>query len=91
MNRSELALVLEDFGFDCDEIVLFDNPSYDEALIGVTTSGRAVYDYDEMINCLVNGDKMTYDEAIEWLEFNTVRAAQYNGDNPIMMYRLDTI
>lgn len=91
MTRDELTDVLEEYGFDCNEVIIFDNPSYDDAIVGITTSGKAVYDYDEIINCLVNRDGMTYEEAIEWLEFNTVRAAQYNGDNPIIIYRIDAI
>ena len=91
MTREELVEVLEEYGIDCDEVVLFDNPSYDNAIVGVTTSNKAVYDYDEIIKCLVRDDGMTYDEAIEWLEFNTIRASQYNGDNPIIIFRLDTV
>ena len=30
-----------------DEIVIFENPSYDDALIGVTTDDRAVYDFNK--------------------------------------------
>lgn len=32
-----------------DDVIIFDNPSYDDALVGVTEDGRAVYDYDKMV------------------------------------------
>lgn len=38
---------LENEGYE--EVIIFDNPSYDDAFIGVTNDNRAVYDYDKMI------------------------------------------
>lgn len=73
-----------------DEAVVFDGPDYDDAIVGVTDEGRVVYNYDAMVRCLMQQDGMTEDEAIEFVEFNTIRAIPYAGPNaPIIMYPLN--
>ena len=65
------------------------NYSYDTALIGVTTDDRAVYDFDLMVQWLMDEEGFTEEEAFEWIEYNTNRALPYMGaDGPIVMYRL---
>lgn len=68
------------------------NYSYDDALIGVTEDGRAVYDFEKMVDWLVDEVGMADDEAVEWIEYNTIRALPYMGsDAPIIMYPLPYI
>ena len=66
------------------------NFSYDTALIGVTDDNRAVYDFNKMVEWLVETQNWTSEEAIEWIEVNTIRALHYFGaDAPIIMYPLN--
>lgn len=70
-----------------ENVALFENYSYDGALIGVTEDNRAVYDFDKMVDWLVEMEGFTVEDAIEWIEYNTVRALPYFGpDAPIIMY-----
>lgn len=63
--------------------------SYDDALVGVTEDGRAVYDFDKMIEWLMEEEGWSDIEAIEWIEANTLRAIPYMGEGaPIIMYPL---
>lgn len=63
--------------------------SYDTALIGVTNDNRAVYDFEKMVEWLMETQSWTNSEAIEWIEYNTMRALPYFGeDTPIIMYPL---
>ena len=71
-----------------EEAVIFDGPDYDEAIIGVTDEGLVVYDYDKMVQILVERDGMEEMEAIEWIEYNTIRALPYVENAPIVMNRL---
>lgn len=65
------------------------NFSYDTALIGVTEDDRAVYDFDKMVEWLMEDEGFTYDDAVEWIEYNTIRALPYMGEGaPIVMYPL---
>lgn len=75
-----------------EDVVIFENYSYDDALIGITEDGRAVYDFDKMVRWLVETEDFTDEEAIEWIEYNTIRALPYMGDDaPIIMYPLEDI
>lgn len=62
-----------------DSIVLDDN-SYDNSIIGVTLDGRIIYDYDLMVEELMQDDDCTMEEAIDWIEYNTLRAIPYMGN-----------
>ena len=65
------------------------NFSYDTALIGVTDDNRAVYDFDKMVEWLIEVEGFTHEESVEWIEYNTIRALPYFGeDAPIIMYPL---
>ena len=76
---------LAEWGYE--DVVIFDNPSYDDALIGVTTDNRAVYDYELMVEWLRNNSGWEYDEAVEWIEYNTIRAIPYQEAAPIIVQR----
>lgn len=66
------------------------NYSYDDALIGVSEDGRAIYSYERMIEWLMNEEGWTDNEAVEWIEYNTIRALPYFGEGaPIIMYELE--
>ena len=61
-------------GYDCD--LLFAD-GFDDAIVGVAIGcdpSRVVYDAEKMAELLVEGDGVTYDDAWEWLEFNTFGA-----------------
>ena len=83
MTKRELIC---DMGYE--EAVVFDDPEYDDAIIGVTEDGRVVYDYDAMVESLANQDHMSLEEAQEFIDYNAIRALPYQGSPPIVMYRL---
>lgn len=88
MEQNELTAGqrLADWGYE--DVVIFENPSYDYALIGVSADDRAVYDYDLMVKWLVEKDGMDETEAIEFIDYNTLRACPYYQDAPIVVMRL---
>lgn len=81
----EIKDILCDMGLE--DSVIFINPSYDDAIIGLDcTSDRVIYDFDKMVEHLMTKDNMEADEAIEFIEYNTLRAIPYMGENaPIVM------
>lgn len=75
-----------------EDVLFLTNYSYDDALIGVTDDGRAVYDYEKMIEWLMKEEGWTDNEAVEWIECNTIRALPYFGEGaPIIMYPIGWI
>lgn len=80
--------ILEEM-LDGEEVIIFDNFDYDSALIGYSSDYRAIYDYDLMIEYLIKEQGMSEEEAVEWVDYNTIRALGYYGDKaPIILYRL---
>lgn len=66
--------------------VLFDNPAFDNSIIGISTSGNIIYDLELMIEELANDDNITYEDAADFICYNTIRALPYitEGDKPII-------
>ena len=85
MNKDKRKL-LADMGYE--DTVVFVNPSYETAIVGVSYDDRAIYDLDLMIDYLVENDGMTEEEALEFIDYNTVRACNYMEGAPIIMTRL---
>ena len=74
-----------------EDVKYLTNYSYDTALIGVTVDNRAVYDFDKMVEWLIAEEDFTYEDAVEWIDYNTIRALPYFGeDAPIIMYPLES-
>lgn len=50
---------------------------FDDCIVGIGrqfTKTFVVYDYDQVIQTLVDRDGMDWDDAVEWFEFNIVGA-----------------
>lgn len=70
--------------------VFFDSPSFVKAIIGITESGQLIYDYNLMILAAMEEQEWECEDAIEWIEYNTLRSIPYMGDlHPIVMMPLD--
>lgn len=63
--------VLSDMGYD--HVVVFSNPDYDDAIIGIDTNERAVYSFSKMVEHLMKADDISEEDAIEFIEYNTIR------------------
>lgn len=84
-TQEEIKEYLCEHGYE--ETIVFENPSYCEAFLGVTSDGNAVYDFDKMVQCLQEEDGMEDIDAIEFIEYNTIRALPYMGPKaPIIKY-----
>lgn len=59
--------------------IILDNSAFDNSIIGVTLDGRLIYDYDKMIEEIIEDDGMSFDEAMGWIDYNTIRALPYAG------------
>jgi len=71
-----------------ENIVLLEPEYLDDAIIGISNDDRAIYDYDKLIQCFMKGDGFTEEEAIEWIDYNTLRALPYQPNAPIINFSL---
>lgn len=69
--------------------IVLDPKFLDKAIIGISHDGRVIYDYDKLIEAFMEGNKWSYDEAVEWIDFNTIPSLQYGDNYPIIKYTLD--
>lgn len=68
------------------EIKILDDHAYDNSVVGVTDDGRLVYDYNLMVKEFMEDEECDEIEALEWLDYNTMRALPYMGeDAPIVI------
>ena len=88
MDIENVKRLLCDNGYE-DSIVL-ENPDFCNAIIGVSENGNVVYDYDKMVVQLMEEDKISYEDAADFISYNTINAIPYMGEKkPIIMYRID--
>lgn len=75
-----------------DEVMLVDEETFKESLIGVTMLPdlRAVYSYEKMVEEVMEKYGYQEDEAADHVSYNVVRWAGYMGDNaPIIVDLLE--
>lgn len=79
---------LQELGFE--ETIILENPSYSTAITGISSNGNLIYDYDLMIEYLIEHDNMSYEDAVEFIDYNTIRAIDYMGEfKPIVMMNIE--
>lgn len=85
MNRQKIVQL----GYE--NAVIYQNPDFDKAIIGVdANSGSVIYDYQLMISSLMEQDKISYEQAVEFIDFNTIRATPYMPQpRPIILQRFE--
>jgi len=69
-----------------EDVVFFRNYGYDGCIIGITTNNRAVYSFEKMVQWLHDKHNMTEEDAVEWIEYNTLKALPYVENAPIVAY-----
>ena len=75
-----------------EDAIVFENPDYEDAIIGTTHDDRVVYSFDKMVEWLMEKDGMEYEEAVEFIEYNTLRAIPYFGDRaPVVLMNEEQI
>ena len=67
---------------------------FDEALIGFSQRMNepmlAVYSYEKMVQVLMDNDDLSYDDAVEYVDFNVV-GAWVGEQTPIIVMPIDSI
>ena len=84
MTLEQLKQLITDLGYE--DVTVFENYDYADAFIGMSDDGRAVYSYDKMIEWLMDNENLSYEDSVEWIDYNTIRALPYYPDGPIVVY-----
>jgi hypothetical protein len=71
-------------------VVFLDPPELDTAILGTTlVQGNEVlvYSYQGLVEAFMRLDNLDRASAVEWVEYNTLRALPYMGDGaPVVVY-----
>lgn len=85
MSNEELLDWLGERGYETT--VVF--PEYAPAVTGITHDGRVIYDFNIMVDCLA-ADGLSYEEAVEHIDYNVVRSIPYLGEAaPVIKYDIE--
>lgn len=79
MTRQELI----DNGHE--DVVVFENPDFEGCIIGLSTDERAVYSLAKMVIWYYEKNGCSAEEALEFIEYNTLRALPYIENAPIVL------
>ena len=88
MTHDEVKDLLCELGYE--DAVVFEDPEYDAAIIGVTEDSNVIYSYEKMIEVLMK--EMSYEDAVDFISYNTIRAIPYcHGNKPIISFGIPYI
>lgn len=78
--------IVEQYGEEVlENVSMFENPAFINAIVGVDQHHKKiVYDYNKMVECLMEEDEMTEEEAVEFIDYNTLRTVPYMENPPII-------
>lgn len=64
---------------------------YKDAIVGITSDDEhLIYSYDKLIESMMKVNEWTYEEAVEWTDYNTLRSLPYMKPcEPIIMFDLE--
>jgi hypothetical protein len=81
----EIKEILYEIGLE--NSIIFESPDYESAIVGFDyNSDRVIYDYDKMVEFLVTTYSMEPEEAVEFIDVNTIRSLSYMGEKgPIIL------
>ena len=65
--------------------LVFDDPSFDNSIIGTTFDGRVIYDYDQMVVEYMTDNECDEEDALNWITYNSIRSLPYVGSNAPMV------
>lgn len=84
MTKEEMEFIIEQSGHE--NVVTFEEPAFNNAFLGLTTDGRAVYSYTLMMRGLIDeNEEWAEEDAEEWIQYNVIPAAAQIPAGPIIL------
>lgn len=77
---------------DDGAVILEPRDTYGKGVVGyIRECNRLIYSFDLLVDALMEDNGLTYMEAVEWLEYNTIRACDYVTNAPLFEFVEDDI
>ena len=75
---------------DYSNTVIFRDPDYSSAVVGIASNGSLIYSYEKMVEWLMVACELTETDAIEFIDKNTLPAIEYEGEmRPVILYGIE--
>lgn len=75
---------------DHNNTVIFRDPDYSRAVVGITDNGALIYSHEKMVEWLMKAYELTETDAIEFIDKNTLVALDYGDEmKPIILYEIE--
>lgn len=74
---------LKDLGYE--DVVVFENPSYGNCIIGVSTDNKCIYSLSKMVEWYSKKNDCDESEALEFIKYNTIRSLPYFSNSPVIL------
>ena len=72
-----------------DEAIVLENPSYRNAVVGISDEGRVIYSEKIIIEDMIIDEGMSYEEALDNFNYNLIRSLPYMSEMaPIIQHDL---
>ena len=72
---------------EMEDCLIFEDPAYDNSIIGFSHDGRVIYDMENMIVEFMEDNGCSAADAVEFIEYNTLGSlSSASGKAPIVMY-----
>ena len=68
-----------------EDVKCFEAPDYDGCILGISTDHRAVYSLAQMVVWYYEKNNCSAEEALEFIEYNTIRSLPYQKNAPIIL------
>ena len=84
MTNAKLKEILREIISDDEElknIVILEGDEFAGGAVGISQDNHVVYDCEKLIESLMDYNSWTFEEAVEWINYNTLRALPYMKSN----------
>ena len=91
MTNDDLKYLIKELVDDEDElnqIIVLEGDEFADGAIGLSEDNHVIYDYNKTVESLEKCNNWSEEEAIEWIEYNTIRSLAYMdniGKKPIIL------
>lgn len=76
-------------GYNSEDYIRFLPDGLDESIFGITDNGQVVYEYEDLLECMMAVEEWDSETAADWISFNTLRDYSYRDAGPVVYQNLD--
>lgn len=68
-----------------EDLSVFENPSYDGCIVGISTDNQIIYSLSQMVEWFCKENNCSFDESLEYIDYNTIRTIPYMENPPVII------